>query len=68
MLCSGEKTKLLIVSTRELRNSKLEGKTFRIDVGNKSVEETSDEKLHGITMSTNLSWNAYLYGNELRKL
>ena len=53
MLCSGEKTKLLIVSTRELRNSKLEGKTFKINIGNKFVEETSDEKLLGITMSNN---------------
>ena len=44
MLCSGEKTKLLIVATKEQRNIKLSGKQFRINVGNITIEETNSEK------------------------
>ena len=64
MLCSGEKTKLIIVSTKEQRNSKLEGKTMHVKVGDNTILESTDEKLLGITMSNNLSWNTYLYGNK----
>ena len=64
MLCSGEKFKLLIVSTKEQRNIKLQGRSIRINVGNNIVEESKEEKLLGITMSNTLSWNAYLYGGQ----
>lgn len=69
MVCSASKTKLLILSTKELRESKLLGRTLSINVGDKRVTESSDEKLLGITMSNDLSRNAYLYGtkNELGK-
>ena len=63
MLCSGEKTKLLIISTKELRRSKLEGKIFRIRVGNELVEETKSEKLLGINLNNDLTWSTHLYGN-----
>ena len=65
MLCSGDKTKLLIPATREQRKIKLQGKTLQVKVCNKVIEETSDEKLLGIVMSNNLTWNSYLYGNKL---
>jgi hypothetical protein len=65
MLCSGDKTKLLIVSTRDQRSAKLQGKTIKVNVCNKVIEETKDEKLLGILMSNNLSWNSHLYGNKL---
>ena len=64
MLCSGEKTKLLIVSTKEQRNLKLHGRPIRIHVGNNIIQETKEEKLLGITMSNTLTWNTYLYGNQ----
>ena len=65
MLCSGDKTKLLIPATREQRRIKLQGKTLQVKVCNKVIEETSDEKLLGIVMSNNLTWNSHLYGNKL---
>ena len=63
MLCSGDKTKLLIVGTRGLKKSKLEGKILKVKVGDNVVEETKDEKLLGVLMSNNYSWNSHLYGN-----
>ena len=65
MLCSGEKTKLLIVGTREQRALKLQDKVMSVTVCNKVIEETKDEKLLGILMSNNMTWNSYLYGNRL---
>ena len=64
MLCSGDKTKLLLVGTMGLKKSKLENRTLTVKVGENLVEETSDEKLLGILMSNSLSWNKYLYGNK----
>ena len=65
MLCSGEKTKLLIVSTREQRATKLKNTSISIKVCNKVIQESKDEKLLGILMSNNLTWTSYLYGNKL---
>ena len=65
MLCSGEKTKLLIVSTREQRVTKLLEKTISINVCNKVIEESKEEKLLGILMSNIMTWTSYLYGNKL---
>jgi hypothetical protein len=66
MLCSGNKTKLLIVCTKETRESKINsvGKQFRAEVCVKLIEETSDEKLLGIIMGRNMTWNTHLYGNK----
>ena len=65
MLCSGEKTKLLVVSNKEQRISKLQDKTLKITVCGKVIEETKSEKLLGVMMSNNLNWSSYLYGNKL---
>ena len=50
-----EKTKLLIVSTREQRATKLSDTTITINVCNKVIEESKDEKLLGILMSKYLT-------------
>ena len=65
MLCSGEKTKLLIVTTRENRAHKLAGKEIRVTVCGKEIKESQDEKLLGIMMSSNMTWSTYLHGNKL---
>ena len=65
MLCSGDKTNLLIVCNRETRDSKINSvnKHFTIEVCGETIEETSNEKLLGVIMSSNMSWNTHLYGN-----
>ena len=48
MACSGDKTKLLIVGTREMRHSKLtsKGKSIQVEVCGKVIKESSDERGH----------------------
>ena len=45
MVCSGEKTKLMVIGTRELRGKKYEsfGRKLQVKIENKMVEETTDE-------------------------
>ena len=65
MVCAGEKTKLLVISTKELRQNKLtpNNKEIKVNVCGESIEETTDEKLLGIVISNDLTWKTYLYGN-----
>ena len=64
MLCSGGKTKLLIVCNKETREKlKHANKVVRVVVDGKVVEESKDEKLLGIVLSNNMSWSTNLYGN-----
>ena len=67
MVCSGEKTKLLIIGTSGQRSRKLEAnnKVIQVEVCEKVVKETRDEKLLGIIISNNLTWKTHLYGNKL---
>ena len=64
MVCSAAKTKLLIVSTNELRASKLQETTLSVKVGDNFISESKNEKLLGITMANDMSWNTFLYGNK----
>ena len=50
LVCSGSKTKLLVVGTRELRKSKLGScnKTIEIEVDGHKVKESQSERLLGI--------------------
>ena len=61
MLYSAEKTKLLIISTKEQRTAHLQ-EVFRIKVGDKNIQETKDEVLLGITITNDMTWKSYLYG------
>jgi hypothetical protein len=36
--------------------------TSSVQVGGVSVEESSSEKLHGFTLSNDLSWREHVYG------
>ena len=65
MLCSGGKTKLLIVCTKEIREKlKAKNKIFKIEVCGKEIVETSDEKLLGVAISNDMTWTTHLYGNK----
>ena len=54
------------MSTKGLKLSKLGDRVLKVKVGENEVEDSSDEKLLGILMSNNYSWNSYLYGNHLK--
>ena len=62
MCVAGDKSKLLIVGTRELRASRLQnGITIMVD-GNEIIESTS-EKLLGVTVNNTMTWKEHLYGD-----
>ena len=64
MVCSPSKTKLLVVSTKELRESKLLGSELTVKMGNNIITESREENMLGITMSNNMTWNSFIYGNK----
>ena len=63
-LCvAGEKSKLLIIGTKQLKESKASAE-LKINVDNKEITETSSEKLLGLVINNELTWKNHLYGDE----
>ena len=63
-LCvAGEKSKLLIIGTKQLRNQKLFQK-IKINVEGKEIIETDSEKLLGVVINNELTWKNHLHGDE----
>ena len=63
-LCvAGDKSKLLVIGTRQRRNLKLSGK-MSIHVDGKEVVETESEKLLGVIINNELTWKNHLHGDE----
>jgi hypothetical protein len=58
MVCSGDKTTLLILGTRELRQSRLisRNKSIEITVCNKVTKESISERLLGLEIKNDLTW------------
>ena len=65
MICAGDKTKLMIVSTKQLRDSKLTpiNKSLSLNVCGQPVDESSSEKLLGMIVENDLTWIIYMHGN-----
>ena len=63
LVCSGSKTKLLVIGTKELRRTKPEYK-LSITVAGTRVEETDSEKLLGLLINNTMTWSTHLHGNE----
>ena len=62
-LCvAGDKSKILIVSTKQLRRTRLRNK-LTIVVDQDIIEETNSEKLLGVVVNNNLTWKEHLYGD-----
>ena len=60
-LCvAGDKSKILIVSTKQLRRTRLRNK-LAIVVDQDIIEETNSEKLLGVVVNNNLTWKEHLY-------
>ena len=66
LVCSGEKTKLLVIGTSELKLSRITKKniTFNITVAGHEVTDSSSEKLLGMIINDKLTWTNHLYGND----
>ena len=56
MVCAGNKTKLLVIGTSQLRRSKLEkvNRVLHVNVAGAVIEETKSEKLLGIIVNNDL--------------
>ena len=67
MVCSGSKTKLMIVGTKELRKSKLHNIQIEIEVDGHKVIESESERLLGLIMNNTMTWHNHLYGNKNNK-
>ena len=69
MVCSGKKTKLLIVGTKEMRKSKLEDYNIiiKINVDGHEVVESESERLLGVLINNKMTWEHHLYGNDEHK-
>ena len=66
LVCSGGKTKLLIIGTKELRRSRIKQK-ISINVAGHIVEETQSEKLLGLVINNTMTWTNHLHGSEEHK-
>ena len=69
LVCSGSKTKLLVIGTKELRKSKLlsQNKVLKIEVAGHEVTESTSERLLGMVINNTMTWEHHLYGNDEHK-
>ena len=66
MVCSGSKTKLLILGTCKLRQSLLNGIELTVNVCENLVKESNSERLLGLIVNNQLSWTNYVNGEKWR--
>ena len=69
LVCSGSKTKLLVIGTRELRRKRLESQNVKlqVNVAGHRIEESSSEKLLGLIINNTMTWQDHLHGNKENK-
>ena len=63
LVCSGGKTKLLVVSTPALRQARLPDTELQIRVCGNTVVESKCEKILGVLFNKRLSWSSHMYGD-----
>ena len=66
MVVAGEKSKLLIIGTKELKRSRLGDNLHSIQVDGKTVSETPSEKLLGVIVNNHMTWHEHLHGEQWR--
>ena len=70
MMCAGDKTKLLIIGTRQLKDARLKNvdTDLEVNVCGNTVGESRSEKVLGLNIEVNsdLNWKEYLYGEKWR--
>ena len=66
MCVAGDKSKLLIIGTKELRMSRLGDQPYSILVDGQVVTESKSEKLLGVVMNNTMTWHEHLHGEDWR--
>ena len=68
MVCSGSKTKLLLIGTQQLKQSKLNPVSPKIEINvcGETVRDSKSERLLGLTVNNTMTWSEYLYGEKWR--
>ena len=66
MVCSGDKTKLLVLGSRANRYHKIDKQNFvpQLEICGKTVRESKCEKLLGVLINNNVTWKNQLHGDE----
>ena len=66
MVCSSEKTKLMVIGTASNRRKKITANNIKpeITVCNEKVVENESEKLLGLIINNTMTWRHHFYGNE----
>ena len=69
MVCSGSKTKLLVIGTAQMRRSQLRDNNninFEINVCGTTIRDTKSERLLGLTVNNEMTWTEFLHGEKWR--
>ena len=66
MVCSGDKSKLLVIWKTKLKKKRLNQELIKIDVCGKTIIESRSEKLLGLVVNNELTFKEYLYGEKWR--
>ena len=66
MICSSDKTKLLIIGTKKNRKTKLENHnlTLKVNICGEEKQESTSEKLLGLVINNTATFRHHLYGDE----
>ena len=61
VVVAGQKSKFLIIGTKEMRNKKCNERMYSICVDGKNVFETQSEKLLDVVINNTMTWRDFLY-------
>ena len=67
LVVAGEKSKLLIIGTGEMKAVKNLTGDMKIVVDGKEITESRSEKLLGLVLNNQLTWKNHLYGDEVNE-
>ena len=62
-----QKTKLLLIGTRELKQKRAQNLNLSLTVNNVTVTNTRSECLLGLTINCDMTWSEYLHGEKWRQ-
>ena len=67
MLITPSKSKLLVMATQHLRMSRAPNVDFTVDMRGKVVHTTPSERLLGVTVRQDLTWQVHYWGKTWRE-